>query len=470
MTRTEPIYSYQSCVAIVWLSAIVLISAWVFSSGPADDSYIVARYAHNLHARLGPIFNVGERINALTSPIQLLVFYLLTFVLPDPVPGYQVIATIALIVSTTTVAFARLGDTSMRVLFLALALASPFVTFWLVGGLETPVLYIGALFLVSLILGDHADSRGRARTATIVGTLMVMTRYDACLLAAPVIVPLIYRWRRDPGTVAVFILCAVVFASWLLFCKDYYGDFLPTSYYVKLSDVAITREAARGLAYQGSFLTLSLAVFAFPTTRKALLRIAHDPPIFGAWVGVLLSLVYGIAAGTVHMMYAYRFFVPLIPVLFLLKFGIRGSADNTNTVTWNQVFAVLSLQSVLAFTMYWYSQNFNLSLLVRHQTPANESFEFSTIGARNTGRVLQVIRLQAANVIRDWNTLPEHSLRVPRINVDAGGLLPFLLPNAYVYEKLVSFRHYCKTSLNAGADYQQVFRSQSELSLIHISE
>ena len=42
--------------------------------------------------------------------------------------------------------------------------------------------------------------------------------------------------------------------------------------------------------------------------------------------------------------------------------------------------------------------------------------------------------------------------------VQTAGVLPFFLPDAYVLELLVSYRHLCPSPHQAAADYWQVFR------------
>ena len=60
--------------AALLLAALTVLMFVVFFALPADDAYIVARYVRQLYDGNGLVFNPGERINTITSP-------LLTFVL-----------------------------------------------------------------------------------------------------------------------------------------------------------------------------------------------------------------------------------------------------------------------------------------------------------------------------------------------------------------------------------------------------
>jgi len=69
----------------------------------ADDAYIPARYVRQLYAGHGLVFNAGERINALTSPLHTLVLAAIAPLTSDTVtapmsgdPLFQATITVAL--------------------------------------------------------------------------------------------------------------------------------------------------------------------------------------------------------------------------------------------------------------------------------------------------------------------------------------------------------------------------------------
>jgi hypothetical protein len=174
---------------------------------------------------------------------------------------------------------------------------------------------------------------------------------------------------------------------------------------------------------------------------------------------------YGILAGTVHMMYSYRFFVPYVPVLWLCLLQGAAARDpaphirepSAARLRWGTA-AALALQSLLLVFIWRYSENPNLSLLVFAQTDTNERHEFSLIGERYGAAADRAVRLQAQELEAHWRTRPESASRPPRMAVQTAGVLPFFLPDAYVLELLVSYRHSCPSPHQAAADYWQVFR------------
>ena len=51
---------------------LLLLSAYSVFCVTTDDPFITYRYAANLLAGHGPVFNIGERVEGFTSPLHLL--------------------------------------------------------------------------------------------------------------------------------------------------------------------------------------------------------------------------------------------------------------------------------------------------------------------------------------------------------------------------------------------------------------
>jgi arabinofuranosyltransferase len=452
--------------ATALLAMLTVLMLVVFFPLLADDAYIVARYVRQLYDGHGLVFNPGERINAVTSPLLTLV---LAFVYPvshDAVDAYRVAA--AALTAWTLVAISRRAYAALaeRFLFLALTLASPFVCFWAIGGLETPLLLCACSWLTWLALSANAGN-DRRRAWQIIGlaTVAVLTRYDAVLYVAPAAALYFWRYRTDSRTIGVAIGCAAVVSAWIGFTYAYYGDIFPTSFYVKFSGDKPFGGVMRGAAYALSFgvLALVLPAAALRSWRRTPLRDDRRSAFRILVAGAALEMGYAILAGDKHMMYAYRLFVPYLPSLVLLLSragaarGMSANADRTRTV-W--VYACLGYQVLLAACLYYLSENPNLSLLLRKQEIGSETYEFSTIGARHTKPFLAAVRASAREIDAHWNTVSVNKARPMRIAVLTGGALPYNLPNAYALESLVSYRHRCSSGdLVSFADYAQVVQN-----------
>jgi hypothetical protein len=451
--------------ATVVLAAVTVLMCVVFFALPADDAYIVARYVRQLYEGHGLVFNPGEQINAITSPLLTLVLAIVYLVGYEPVDLYRVVA-MALTAWTLVAITRRVYPVKTdRLLFLALTLASPFVCFWSVGGLETPLLLCSCSWLTWFALSANADN-GQRRAVQIIGlaTVAVLTRYDSVLYVAPVAVVCLVRYRRDARVVGSAIVCACVVLAWVALTYAYYGDVLPTSFYVKVSGDATIDEIMRGAGYVLSFGVLALVVPVFA------LRLGKRQPLEGERrttfrmlvLGTAAETAYAVLAGDKHMLYAYRLFVPYLPSLVLLVSNAGAGrphlvAAQSHAVVW--VGLCLAYQTLMAACLYYLSENPNLTLVFRHQQVGNETYEFSTIGARYTRPFLAAVRTSAKEIEAHWAGVAAKKTRPMRIAVLTGGTLPYLLPSAYVLETLVSYRHRCTGNLSSFADYAQVVQN-----------
>ncbi|MFO1305781.1 MAG: hypothetical protein U1F54_18795 [Burkholderiales bacterium] len=418
----------------------------------ADDAYIVARYAEQLHAGHGPVFNKGEAVNALTSPAHFGTLVALRSVADDPVTIYRALCSVLVAAVLISIAHLRWPHDLRGAYFLALTLACPFVAFWTVGGLETPLLL--SLCTIIAYLSTQAGPRS---AAAIVGlsAVAVLVRYDAVLFVAPVAMVAIWRHRIDVRVWLAFTVGCLAVLAWLMFTWVFYGDILPTSFYVKAGSAPALSELVRGLLYVTSFAALTwiwIAVLLFRGADFASVR-----PV---WVGLFLTSTYAVFASTKHMMYCYRLLVPFLPVLaFALLHGIREVPSRGRRA---MLATVLIAQASLAAFVYYWSQNPSLSLIAEGRSDANAAFEFSHLGARHTGAFLATAEGQANAIRNHWAAADLGVTRPPRIIVSTGGRLPFLLPDAYVFEQLVSYRHECKPALEPLADYSQVIYDANE--------
>lgn len=411
----------------------------------ADDAYIVARYAEQLHAGRGPAYNPGEAVNALTSPFHFGTLVALRSFTADSVTIYRALS--AALVAAVLVSIARLrwGRNWRGAFFLALTLACPFVAFWTVGGLETPLLLLVCTVIACMATTDDARS-----AAWIVGlaALAVLIRYDAVLFVAPLALRALWQHHRDFRVKLSLAAGAFVVLAWIAFTLAYYGDILPTSFYVKAGRAPMPSELTRGLLYVASFLTLTWLWVAL-----LLPRVSASPPKPALWIGLGLTFAYALFASTKHMMYGYRLLVPFLPalVLALLDQGRVAPARGRQAL----LAGVLVAQAGLAAFVYFMSQNPSLSLIDEGRAEANERFEFSHFGARYTRTFLDTAQGQSEAIRKHWSGTGLSSVRAPRLLVSTGGLLPYLMPEAYVFEQLVSYRHDCKAALEPLADYVQ---------------
>jgi len=231
-----------------WFLRLASLVPYLFLLGAAysvfaetvDDPYITFRYAANLLAGHGPVFNVGERVEGFTSPLHLLLSVVLLTVAPSVDILFKAKCAsllFAFVMLAQTGSLARRSGLRAWEAVLAQALVALNINFALAGvnGLET-TLY-GVLLLAGLLLFHRECRTGRGLLSGAVLFLATLARPEASLVVASLLVVRILRVRRGRlplrfvlGWLLVFLVPAVLLeaARW-----GYYGQLLPNTYFAK---------------------------------------------------------------------------------------------------------------------------------------------------------------------------------------------------------------------------------------------
>lgn len=337
--------------------AVYLAGAIGVFAFKVDDSYISLRYAENLAAGRGLVFNPGgARIEGFTN---------LLLVLAEaglaragwggllPVKLLLVVATMAMIAGIALYARSRLGahrDRTGPSLVVAAATAilvassSP-VVLWSVSGLETSL--FAALVTAALCVHcAHAVGSLRSRSAALsidaLFLLAVMTRPEGLLfwgLAGTHAMALLARRPELPlraerlASLAIGLAGLGAFAAWKL---AYFGSLLPATSIAKIAGPSF--EAWRGGAARfASFLAINghgvvailVAVGLVAAARRRERALA---PIWTLAACGGAYLLYVVSLGRrVAMDDAYRLYVPLVPIAALVLVeaaaASRGALD-----------------------------------------------------------------------------------------------------------------------------------------------
>ena len=292
-------------VAVVWAVALVRHLAFELRF---EDAYIVLRYARNLVEGHGFVFNPGERVLGVTTPLYTLVSTLFVALGEEAAPVWQNVAGIlwlALQGLMVLLLGARLGR-PLAALPAALLTLGNWGTVYLYVGMETHLFTALVLLVCWLWLAEEP----RPGLLGLVLGLAFLVRYDAALLAGLVGLE---RWastRRFPWrTTLVFFM---VVSPWLLFAQLYFGSILPAPAGAKSGFVA-------PIAYLRQVFEYSAAAYArlFDWFSPW-----HRPAV---WLGraFLFPIVLGVlAAGTRR---PRTLLVALYPFLHLLVYAGVGS-------------------------------------------------------------------------------------------------------------------------------------------------
>ena len=214
--------SLLGAAALAWGVPFALHTAWRLRF---EDAMIVLRYARNIAAGDGFVFNLGERVLGVTTPLQTLLSsgIFLAGAGSAVAPSWQNLAGLCWLVAEALLLLLLLRR-------LGLPAAALPASLLLLGGFYGGYLYLGmethlftALILLALLL-DLGETPRPFMLGAVLG-FAFLTRYDAALLAALLGVAAWWRDRSFPWrTTLAFFAVAM---PWLFFSQLYFGSILP---------------------------------------------------------------------------------------------------------------------------------------------------------------------------------------------------------------------------------------------------
>jgi arabinofuranosyltransferase len=312
-----------------------------------DDAMVSLRYAWNLAHGQGLVWNPGERIEGFTNLLMTLLMSVGCWFLDKyraaAFPQLLGIGFIlgaawqarAVFLKVSGLADDKLRQAAAALVFIA-ALAYYPLSYWTLLGMETGLLSV--LLCSALAVYVRAEEKTSLWLPVLLG-LAVMTRPDTMAQAGLILgFRALYLMRR--GAWSAVAREALVFAAFpagvLAFRHAYYGEWVPNTYYLKLTGLDRDIRLQSGMAYTRQLLPslmllLGLAVAGLAArfnTRKLLLA------------GLVASiLAYQTWVGGDAWLY-WRFFCPYFPLLALL--AVEGAAQIV-ALLWKALPAASSL-------------------------------------------------------------------------------------------------------------------------------
>ena len=307
-----------------------------------DDAYISYRYAENLAAGRGLVFNPGERVEGYSNLLYVLLLAPATAAVSREslyAVSAALNALLALAAAYVLYAFARprLGERGAAALLLLFATV-PSVWVAVASGLETPLVLL--LQVVTWVLVEKVverDGTPRAeRFLGMVAALSVLARSDGFItpIVATAFLALHRRWR--PAAVTGLATLATA-AALTVFRLAYYGWPLPNTYYAKVTGSSLRLRLESGSQRLLTILLATGLLFYVAIIAATALRAARAawrrPRAPLTWVSFPLSFAAAWLAGFVWVggdVFYDRFLVCLFPMggyllLALLRERARSS-------------------------------------------------------------------------------------------------------------------------------------------------
>jgi hypothetical protein len=272
--------------AAVFISETIFVADGKPYSALFDDAMISMTYARNLAEGHGPVWNVGDRVEGYSNPLWM-VFMAGFHLFPIPenwISLYiQVAGAIFFIVSLFFVLKAAEELTADHKIGLLAVLLTAFyypLTNWSLLGNEVGLLLAMVSAAVWLALRNQARKRFSPGLYALLG-VATLVRMD---MAVPYLVILAWSWWFDRANrlrhlVWGVSLLAAFLGGQTLWRYEYYGAWLPMTYYLKMTGLPLYARLRVGLSALISFahdtywplLLFPASVALFRHDRKVLL-------------------------------------------------------------------------------------------------------------------------------------------------------------------------------------------------------
>jgi arabinofuranosyltransferase len=431
----------------VALLLAVSVSAVFYFRFTAEDAYITYRYAENWVNIGSLVFNPGEPINAMTSPLHAVLSAVFFFVTGNTVLSNKIVSLLLLFLSSLLVWQRYRRHVHLQLLALILLL-SPCVLLWTFGGLETPILLFLATITVILVLPPAPFNSTSLFAIFFLTGLAFLTRYDSILFFAPICLYAVSKAGSIRSVVVAIAVAAILPLVWVFVSVNYYGDLLPTSFYVKtpkggLGDLIFNGTyIASYLLFVGIIPVLALIGSILLPKQKTIQDVfqGHVRSVWWLYAGLVLELLYGLTMATHHMMFSFRLFVPYLPAAVILVVDLfRRASENTEMDPFAGRPAYLFAGFLVFLTLFQLYQN-----VYTYQRSVNGISligEYRALGIRDYASFIGILEEESLDIRNHWASINADSSRHPRIITYAAGMLPYTYRESYIYEKLVSYRH-----------------------------
>ena len=303
---------------VAWAIPFMLESSVVAIDGRRyfglfDDAMISMRYAWNFSHGHGLVWNPGERIEGYTNLLWTLIMSVFTRLLDKPAAILAVQITGVVIVLGCCVLVwklaQRVGIDMPRQDRLAIGAAAVILTLtyyphshWSLTGMETGLLTLLVLAALYALEGYARNTRGASLlpVAAFLG-LAYLTREDSAIFSFPILIYAVTLPASGAGSrirVRALLPALLLFALFPigreLFRVLYYGNFLPNTYYLKLTGMPLADRIRDGLGFtslylvtHAIFLGVAAAGCALRPDRRRLLYVTLValPILYQIWVG-----------------------------------------------------------------------------------------------------------------------------------------------------------------------------------------
>ena len=356
----------------IYLQSVgIALAVWYYSYNfYNDDAYISLVYARNLMQGNGLSWNIGDNVEGYSNFFFVILCAGLGYLGMDLVfaskllgfTGFFALLAIAAKYSTWHSPSPPYRNAVARALFVGLLGSSVPLVAWCLGGLESTLyaaFILAGVCITCAMLSGRVTSQRLPLLGALCFSLASLTRPDGAIftfytLAALTLAALLDQQKRVrmKQVLAMAAPYIAVFAAYNIWRYNFFGDWLPNTYYAKAYLVDKSYIFTLGLRYLISYLLIPpfLPVIAVVLFIAALRARALS---LSSWylAGFLaLGAAYVVKVGGDWMPYG-RFIVPFIPIMALLIYHCSMEIMPTREKLFRDLCGALLAFSFLQFAI-----------------------------------------------------------------------------------------------------------------------
>ena len=293
--------------------AVFAVVAWAHSS-VMDDGFIYLRVVHQLDSGHGPVFNIGQRVEAFTSPLWLAILTAADVVFPVRLEWIAVVAGITATVGGLALAaagsarFMRQVEPDRLLVPFGLIGLLVLAPMWLYAstGLETGLVFLWLGTCMWVLAGWARDGRLPIAGQVVIGLGWLvrpeLVVYTVVFLAAV----LAAQWHRDtwPDRLRLLAVSLALPAAYELFRMGYYGVLVSNTAIVKESTKIRLERGRRYLRDYGGTYAIVVPIIVvvaggyLPVVLRREPRLNRTLAVLAAFCGAaVLNTAYVLAVG-----------------------------------------------------------------------------------------------------------------------------------------------------------------------------
>lgn len=400
-------------LTFIFPAVILILFLVAYLNFRQDDAYIFYTYAKNIAEGNGYVFNLGERVNATTSPLYTILLTVLYFIIkPVSTESLHLIGLLISLLSILIILFSVkkiLNNDRLFPFFALTFLCLPLLKFGF--GMET------FLNLALIVFSVYLFVNNRLIIASIIAGLSVLARLDSILFAGVLFLYYVITYKKIPPFIVVLVFIMTIL-PWFVFSYFYFDSLLPTTIGVKLTQNKFEMHGTGLIFIKGFFSVLpgrlisaiflmAGLIFSIVYLNRKKIKLTANPgiKIILIW-SLLLFLIYAFILNAPYYQWYYTPFALSLSVLFAYTLYDLFNKDRHRKVIFVILFLIALIHPLKTYYEGFnpkYTNYYNAASWLNDNIPDNSVLGVDEIGILgyyyNKGRIIDALGLITPEVV-----------------------------------------------------------------------